>query len=112
MRSRFWYEIQKERDHLERCWHRWEDNIKIYSKEIGWKDTDCTHLVHDMTQWQAVENKPSNYLPDTTRSSIEEEEMGGARGTTGKNETCVRGFGTRYPEGKRPFGKTLAQMGG
>ena len=34
----------------------------MYSKEIGWKDTDCTHLVHDRTRWQAVENRLSNYL--------------------------------------------------
>jgi len=31
-------------------------------KEIGWKGTDCTHLVHDRTWWHAVENKLSNYL--------------------------------------------------
>ena len=35
------------------------------------------------------------FLPDTTRLSIEEEEMGGARGTTGRNGTCDRGFGMK-----------------
>jgi len=35
------------------------------------------------------------FLPDTTRLSIEEEEMGGACGTTGRNEICDRSFGTK-----------------
>jgi hypothetical protein len=35
------------------------------------------------------------FLPDTTRLSFEEEEMGGACGTTGKNGTCFRGFGMK-----------------
>jgi hypothetical protein len=28
----------------ERTWHRWEDNIKIYLKEIACDDVDWIHL--------------------------------------------------------------------
>jgi hypothetical protein len=57
-----WWEIYKERDHLEKHRHRQENNIKMDLKEIGRKSTDSTHLVHYRTQWQAVESKLSNYL--------------------------------------------------
>jgi hypothetical protein len=29
---------------------RWEDNIKMSLKEIGWKDMDWRHLVQDRDQ--------------------------------------------------------------
>jgi hypothetical protein len=29
----------------------WEDNIKIYLKEIGWEGVDWIHLVQDRSQW-------------------------------------------------------------
>jgi hypothetical protein len=32
----FWWEIQKEKRPLERSRRRWEVNIKIYLREIGW----------------------------------------------------------------------------
>jgi hypothetical protein len=35
------------------------------------------------------------FLPDTTTLSTEEEKMGGARGTTGKNKTRDCGFGMK-----------------
>jgi len=48
------------------------------------------------------------FLPDTTRLSIEEEKMGGARGTMEKNKTHAIVVLVRNPEGKRLLGKMLA----
>jgi hypothetical protein len=42
--------------HSESEGSRWEDNIKMDLKEIGWKDVDWIHLVYDRDQWQAVLN--------------------------------------------------------
>jgi hypothetical protein len=41
---------------LERRRHRWEDNIRIDLKEMGWGGRDCIHLAQDRDQWQAVVN--------------------------------------------------------
>jgi hypothetical protein len=30
---------------------RWEDNIKIYSSEIGWEDVDWIHVSRDRDWW-------------------------------------------------------------
>jgi hypothetical protein len=30
---------------------RWEDNIKIRLKEIGWEDVDWIRVANDMVQW-------------------------------------------------------------
>jgi hypothetical protein len=35
-----------------RC--RWQDNIKIYLQEIGWKGMDWIHLTLDRAKWWAV----------------------------------------------------------
>jgi hypothetical protein len=35
MKTMFWLENSKEKDHLESV-YRWEDNAKIYLTEIGW----------------------------------------------------------------------------
>jgi hypothetical protein len=32
---------------------KWEDNIKINLKEIGWKRVDWINLAHDRNKWQA-----------------------------------------------------------
>jgi hypothetical protein len=29
---------------LERHWHRWEDDIRMDLREIGWEDVDCINL--------------------------------------------------------------------
>jgi hypothetical protein len=34
--------------------HRWEDNIKMDFKEIGWKDMGSKYLAHDTGQWLAL----------------------------------------------------------
>jgi hypothetical protein len=36
--------------------HRWEDNIKIDLKEIGWEAVDWIHLAQYSDQWPAVVN--------------------------------------------------------
>jgi hypothetical protein len=41
-----------------RC--RWEDNIKIDLKEMGWEHVDWLHLAPDRDQWQALVNMVMN----------------------------------------------------
>jgi hypothetical protein len=36
--------------------HRWEDNIKMYLREIGFGDVDWIHLAQDRGRWQALVN--------------------------------------------------------
>jgi hypothetical protein len=43
----FWLESQKERAHG-RPGCRWEDNIKIYLRAVGWSATDWIELAQDM----------------------------------------------------------------
>jgi hypothetical protein len=45
---------------LGRHWSRWEDNIKMDLKEIGWEVVDCIYLAQDRDQWRAVVNKVMN----------------------------------------------------
>jgi hypothetical protein len=35
---------------------RWEDNIKLYLREIGFGDVDWIHLAHDRDRWWALVN--------------------------------------------------------
>jgi hypothetical protein len=35
---------------------RWEDNIKIDVRQIGWHDMDSTDLIQDRDQWRALLN--------------------------------------------------------
>jgi hypothetical protein len=39
---------------------RWEGNIKINVREIGWSGTDLIHLTQDREQWRALVNKIMN----------------------------------------------------
>jgi hypothetical protein len=34
--------------------YRWEDNIRMGLREIGWKGVDCPHLAQDRDQWQVL----------------------------------------------------------
>jgi len=34
--------------------HRFEDNIRMDLKEVGWKGVDWIHLAQDKDQWQAL----------------------------------------------------------
>jgi hypothetical protein len=36
--------------------HRWEGNIKMGLREIGWEDVDWMHLPQDMDQWRTLVN--------------------------------------------------------
>jgi hypothetical protein len=44
MHSGFWRESQKERDLLGKPRHRWEDNIKMVLREVGWGGMDWIDL--------------------------------------------------------------------
>jgi hypothetical protein len=39
---------------------RWEDNIKMDPREIGWKDVDWINPTHDTDKWRAVVDKVTN----------------------------------------------------
>jgi hypothetical protein len=41
-----------------RC--RWEDNIKMDFREIGWGSMEWTHLAQDRDQWRALVNTVMN----------------------------------------------------
>jgi hypothetical protein len=41
-----------------RC--RWEDNIRMYLRKIGWEGVDWMHLAQDRDQWQALVNTVMN----------------------------------------------------
>jgi hypothetical protein len=42
-----------------RC--RWEDNIKMYFREIGWGGMNWTHLAQDRGQWRVLVNTVMNF---------------------------------------------------
>jgi hypothetical protein len=39
---------------------RWEDNIRMDLREIGWGGMDCIDLAQDMEQWRALVNMAMN----------------------------------------------------
>jgi hypothetical protein len=41
---------------LGRSRHRWEDNIKMDLKDIGWEDLDWIYLPWGVDQWWAAMN--------------------------------------------------------
>jgi hypothetical protein len=45
---------------LGRPWHRWEDNIIMYVRGIGWRGVDWMHLAQDRDKWWAVVNTVMN----------------------------------------------------
>jgi hypothetical protein len=42
--------------------HRWEDNIRMDLRAIGWEGVDWIHMAQDRDQWQAVVNTVMNVL--------------------------------------------------
>jgi hypothetical protein len=40
--------------------HRWEDNIKVYLREIGWGGMAWISLAQDRDQWSALVNTVMN----------------------------------------------------
>jgi hypothetical protein len=45
-----------EKSPLGRAKRRWEGNIRIELKEIGWEGVDWSQLPQDWDQWRAVVN--------------------------------------------------------
>jgi hypothetical protein len=45
---------------LGRSRHRWEDNIRMDLREMGWECVDWIHLAQDWDQWQALVNTVLN----------------------------------------------------
>jgi hypothetical protein len=48
------YKILVGKPERKRSKRRWEDNISIYLREIGWEGVDWMHLIQDMDHWQGV----------------------------------------------------------
>jgi hypothetical protein len=40
---------------------RWEDNIRMYLREIGWGGMDWIDLAQDRDQWRALVNTVMNF---------------------------------------------------
>jgi hypothetical protein len=41
-----------------RC--RWEDNVVIYLRKIGWEVVECIHLAQGRDQWRVLMNNIMN----------------------------------------------------
>jgi len=39
---------------------RWEDNVRMDVREVGWEGVDWMHLAQDRDQWQALVNTVMN----------------------------------------------------
>jgi hypothetical protein len=50
----------KEKRPLGRSRRKWEDNIKMDLREIGWGGMDWTDLAQDRDQWRALVNTVMN----------------------------------------------------
>jgi hypothetical protein len=50
----------EEKRPLRRPRSRWEDNIRIDIREIGWEVLDWIHLAQDWDQWPALLNMITN----------------------------------------------------
>jgi hypothetical protein len=40
---------------------RWEDNIKMDLREVGWRDVDWIDLAQDRDRWRALAYKVKNF---------------------------------------------------
>jgi len=45
---------------LGRSSRRWEDNIRMDLRKIGWKGVDLMHVAYDRDQWRALVNTVMN----------------------------------------------------
>jgi hypothetical protein len=61
MHIAFWLENQKEKGHYERPTRKWENNIKIDIREMGWVSMDSTDLSHDRDQLRNLVNMAINF---------------------------------------------------
>jgi hypothetical protein len=46
---------------LRRPRHRWDDNIRMNVREIGWEGVDWIHLAQGRDQWQTLVNMVINF---------------------------------------------------
>jgi hypothetical protein len=46
--------------------HRWEDNIKMDVKEMGWEVMDCIHLAQDRDWWHALVKISQTVFPSNS----------------------------------------------
>jgi hypothetical protein len=61
----------KGRDHSLRPRRRWEDNIRMDLREIGWEGVDWIHLAQDRDQWWALVNTVMNFgVPEKARNFL------------------------------------------
>jgi hypothetical protein len=59
--TRFWWEEQIERYHLQDPRQRWEGNIKIDLQEVGCPSMDWIDLVLDSDRWRDFEYTVMNF---------------------------------------------------
>jgi hypothetical protein len=52
----------EEKRPLGRRRRKWEDNIRMDLREIGWEGVDCMYLTQDRDKWWAVVNTVMNLL--------------------------------------------------
>jgi hypothetical protein len=50
----------EEKRPLRRPRYRWEDNIRMYLREIGWKGAHWIHMAQDKGQWRILLNTVIN----------------------------------------------------
>jgi hypothetical protein len=56
---------------LGRLGRKWEGNIEIYLREIGWKGVDWIHLAQDSNQWRTLLNTLKNLrVPQEVRNFV------------------------------------------
>jgi hypothetical protein len=53
-------EKPERRTPLGRARRRWEDNIKMGLREVGWRGLDWTSLAQDRDRWRALVNTVMN----------------------------------------------------
>jgi hypothetical protein len=61
MRTKFWFEILKERAHSEDLGVDGKMILKWILEKRGW-GVDCIHLAHNMNRWWALANTVMNLL--------------------------------------------------
>jgi hypothetical protein len=60
MYIRYCWESQKERDHWKKLRLRWEDNVEMDLRDIGWDGMYWIDLAKDREQWRALVNMVLN----------------------------------------------------
>jgi hypothetical protein len=61
MRRGFWLGNPEVKRQLGRPRRRWEDNIEMYLREIGWDVMDWIQLVQDRDQWKVLVKTAMNF---------------------------------------------------